>query len=134
MFVERHELFTLIALAMLLPAVFAVPGRGLVGGVLASRPLRYLGLISYSFYLYHLAVMRQLQSWLGTWGDFGQRFAVFLGAGLAAATVIATISYYGVERPALRLKRFVSPLRPAERGEAIAETTPASPSTLPRGA
>jgi peptidoglycan/LPS O-acetylase OafA/YrhL len=134
MFVGRHELFTLIALAMLLPAVFAVPGRGLVGRVLASRPLRYMGLISYGFYLYHLAVMRQLQSWLGRWGDFGQRFAVFLAVGLVAAAVLATISYYVVERPALRLKRLVAPVREGERGEAIAEPAPASPSTLPRGA
>jgi peptidoglycan/LPS O-acetylase OafA/YrhL len=56
------------------------------------------------------------------------RFAVLFALTLAAATVVASVSYYAVERPALRLKRLVGP--PPEReqpGEALAEPAPAEP-------
>jgi peptidoglycan/LPS O-acetylase OafA/YrhL len=123
MFIGRHELYTLVGLGLLLPAIFATPGRGLAGRVLSNRVLSYLGLISYAMYLYHLAVLKQVDRWLGKPMDaaLGVRLITYAALGLAIAVVVASLSYWVVERPALRLKRLVSPPVPAERGEATAE-------------
>jgi peptidoglycan/LPS O-acetylase OafA/YrhL len=123
MFLGRHELYTLVGLGVALPAIFAVPGRGFAGRVLANRVLAYLGLISFAMYLYHLAVIKQVDRWLGEPMDaaLGVRLVTYIGLGLFLTVAIASLSYYLVERPALRLKRLVSPPVPAERGEATAE-------------
>jgi peptidoglycan/LPS O-acetylase OafA/YrhL len=108
---------------VLLPAIFATPGRGFAGRVLSNRVLAYLGLISYAIYLYHLAVLKQVDRWLGGPMDaaLGVRLLTYLALGFLITVAIASLSYYLVERPALRLKRLVSPPVAAERGEATAE-------------
>jgi peptidoglycan/LPS O-acetylase OafA/YrhL len=123
MFIGRHELYTLVGVGVLLPAIFATPGRGFAGRVLSTRVLGYLGLISYAMYLYHLAVIRQVDRWLGEPMDaaLGVRMLTYAALGLLITVAIASLSYYVVERPALRLKRLVSPPVAAERGEATAE-------------
>ena len=131
-FFERHALYTVIAVALVLPGVFAEPGRGLPGRLLASRVAVYLGLISYGVYLYHDAVIRQLTESTDLPG-VGLRFAVNVVVGIAGAVVLASLSYYVVERPALRLKRYFPLRTPAARGEAVAEPAPAVPPT-PRAA
>jgi peptidoglycan/LPS O-acetylase OafA/YrhL len=136
MFLERHYLYTIVATALLVPTVFAAPGRSVVGRALASRPLRYLGLISYGIYLYHLAIITKLQHSLhGSLGSgFASHFLVYLALGLASAVAIASASYYLVERPALSLKRLVRPRSPAAAGEAIVEPAPAAPEPVARQA
>jgi peptidoglycan/LPS O-acetylase OafA/YrhL len=131
MFVGRHELYTLVALCVLLPALFATPGRGVAGRVLASRILTFLGLISYGLYLYHLAVVRQLDDWIGDsiGGPIELQMVLQALIALFGAGAIATLSYYVVERPVLRLKRFVSPPVPAERGEGTEEPIATAAST-----
>jgi peptidoglycan/LPS O-acetylase OafA/YrhL len=128
MFLGRHELYTLVAAGLILPAIFAEPGRGVAGRVLASRVLSYIGLISFGMYLYHLAVIRQVDNWLGSPMDapLGIRIATYAALGLAGAVLIASASYYVVERPALRLRRLFGPPEPAERDEATEEPAPAS--------
>jgi peptidoglycan/LPS O-acetylase OafA/YrhL len=123
MFLGRHELYTVVGVGVALPAIFADPGRGVAGRVLANRVLAYLGLISYALYLYHLAVLKQVDRWLGKPMDaaLGIRLVTYGALGLLIAVVVASASYYLVERPALRLKRLVSPPVAAERGEATAE-------------
>jgi peptidoglycan/LPS O-acetylase OafA/YrhL len=123
MFLGRHELYTLVGVGLVLPAIFADPGRGVAGRLLSNRALAYLGLISYAMYLYHLAVLKQVDRWLGEPMDaaLGVRLITYGVLGLLITVVIASASYYLVERPALRLKRLVSPPVPAERGEATAE-------------
>jgi peptidoglycan/LPS O-acetylase OafA/YrhL len=129
MFLEKHELYTLVALGLIVPAILAEPGRGVAGRILGWRVLAYLGLISYGIYLYHFAVVKQLGDWITFPGPAVVRFGLHALLALAGATVIATISYYLVERPALRLKRLVSPPVPVERGEATAEPISASSAT-----
>jgi peptidoglycan/LPS O-acetylase OafA/YrhL len=128
-FIARHELYTAVAAGLVVPALFAVPGRGVAGRLLATRVLAYLGLVSYSVYLYHFAVVDQLDDWLGDWlaGSDELRAVAHFALGLLGATAVASISYYLVERPALRLKRLVRPPAEAERGEATAEPAPATP-------
>ena len=66
--------------------------------------------ISYGIYIYHMPFVNLLLE-LGYVGRFWAPFAVL------AASVVATVgSWFGVERPALRLKR--RPLNPLERSAA----------------
>jgi peptidoglycan/LPS O-acetylase OafA/YrhL len=128
-FLGRHELYSLVALGLVVPAVFGAPDRGVVGRILGNRVLTYLGLISYGIYLYHYAVVQQVEDWVGHSVGGPVEFQLIVNAALAvlAAAIIASISYYVVERPALRLRRLVSPPVPAERGEATAEPAPPLP-------
>jgi peptidoglycan/LPS O-acetylase OafA/YrhL len=109
---------------MLLPVVFAVPGESIVARLLGSRVLRYLGLVSYGIYLYHLAIVNKVQRWLGASlpSGFAVHFVVYLALAFVLATACATASYNLIERPALRLKRLV---RSPGIAEAIAEPAPA---------
>ena len=68
-YVTRHYLLALIGVGLLLPALFGDPSRGFVRQrVLSSRALNYLGVISYGVYLWHFAVLIQLQRWgFPTW-------------------------------------------------------------------
>jgi peptidoglycan/LPS O-acetylase OafA/YrhL len=76
-----------------------------------------IGLVSYSFFLYHVAVLIQVHRW-----DLPGGTVVALVGSLA----VAAVSYYLVERPALRLKRLVR-MRPEMPSEATAEPAPVTP-------
>jgi peptidoglycan/LPS O-acetylase OafA/YrhL len=131
-YVGRHLINDVIAVAVLIPAVFGDPRRGLTRRVLATRPIVYIGLISYGFYLFHWAVIQQLFRWkLNGKIGFLTSYAAWFGAALAGALVLGSLSYYVVERPALSLKRLVPPRPRARRDEAIAEPAPATPVTAP---
>lgn len=72
------------------------PGT-MVGAVLSLKPLRWIGLISYSLYLWHrpiIAFYLTGRSW-----ELGPRETILL---LTLSFIAATLSYYLIERPALR--------------------------------
>jgi peptidoglycan/LPS O-acetylase OafA/YrhL len=125
---ERHALYSVIALGLVLPAVFVTPARGLPGRVLGNRVVGYVGLVSYGVYLYHDAVIRKLAKAVDpSVHALGSRLALNLALGVIGSVAIASVSYYVVERPALRLKRRFPLASPASAGEAIAEPAPALP-------
>jgi peptidoglycan/LPS O-acetylase OafA/YrhL len=120
-YIERHYLFTVVALGLVLPAMFGDPRKGLVRRLLANRALLYLGMVSYAVYLYHFAVLIQLQRW--DFGGFAADTTAWLWypVALGGGVLLATASWYLVERPFLRLKRLV-PSRPEPpAGQAFAE-------------
>ena len=97
-----------------LPAVFGPQDRGLVRRFLRWRPVAYTGMVSYGVYLWH-------EGWLQKWmiwthrpnvGDLlatGERisrwtYPLILGLTVLSSVASATVSYYLVERPVLRLK------------------------------
>lgn len=85
-----------VALLLVVPAVFGWEEGGLPRRVLAHPVMQWLGLISYGIFLWHLAIARELGAewgWLPT-----------LVGTLALSVVVAAASYYLVERPILRLK------------------------------
>ena len=90
-------LIATLMLALLLPL------RGF--GWLASKPMVWLGHISFGIYLWHYPLLMLLQrSILKDWQTPSQSvMALFIT--LAATLVLASISYYFVERPIMR-KRF----------------------------
>ncbi|HLI72809.1 MAG TPA: acyltransferase family protein [Acidimicrobiales bacterium] len=87
---------TLVALAVgaVIASAVLVP-TGPVGRALGLRPLRFLGTISYGMYLWHFPVdelaVTNARTGLNGWWLFAARTAVTI--------VLATASYYMIERP-----------------------------------
>ena len=97
-YLVRHLLAGVMGAALLVPAVFG--GGGRLRAVLALPLLRWLGTVSFGLYLWHLAVI----TWLTDerWADrVGPVAGVATALGLSL--LLAAISWYAVERPALRL-------------------------------
>ena len=110
-YLVRHLLAGVMGAALLVPAVFGSGGR--LRSVLATRGLRWLGTVSFGLYLWHLAVLRRLSD--EHWVDRVGPVAGIITA-LAIALVLAALSWYLVERPALR---FAGSRRPADEPTAI---------------
>jgi peptidoglycan/LPS O-acetylase OafA/YrhL len=93
-YVARHQLYTVVALGLLWPAVF--------GSRRGGRALAFVGTISYGIYLYHIPVLLTLAK---AWGlpDGAGALAAWLAAGVACTIALAWLSWHLVERPALRL-------------------------------
>lgn len=104
-FFTTHELQGLLALGLLLPAVFGDPRRGRLRRLLSSRPLLWIGLVSYSVYLWHAALLSKLSD-LGALDSLGR--LGYTALALAVTLAVAAVSFYLVERPSLRLGRRLS--------------------------
>ncbi len=126
-YIERWYLYAIVALGLLLPAIFGDQTRGVIRRhVLSNRVLMYLGLISYSVFLWHQTVFIQMYRWGIQQHHIVHQYFPWVFFGVPAAIAIASLSYYLVERPALRLKNRVG-RRPQYRDEALAEPAPAEP-------
>jgi peptidoglycan/LPS O-acetylase OafA/YrhL len=118
-----HYLYALIAFGLVAPMVIGNQEQGFLRKLLANRIMLWLGLVSYAVYLWHFAVLTQLQEW-GTPEAIAHstgvpEFTVWIVLTVAGTVVISWLSWIVVERPALRLKRDL-PWRgtPAERQDA----------------
>ena len=120
-YIARHYLLALIAVGLLLPALFGDPQRGLVRRFLGWRVLVYLGLISYGAYLWHFAVLIQLDRW--GFADVAAKTGqwIWFAAGLAGGVLLASLSWYLFEKPILSLKGLVKSRPAPQAGEAIVE-------------
>ena len=103
-FLVTHQLQGLFAFALLLPAIFGDPDRGLVRRFLANRALLWVGIVSYSLYLWHAALLNSLVDA----GVLDLGLIPFGIIGLIVTLAVAAASFYAVERPALRLGRRLS--------------------------
>ena len=93
---------------------------------LRAAPMRFLGRISYGFYLTHVIVFAMLggvDAYLDHWyAGVGADLAI-VGMRFVAAAGVATLLWYGLESPLLRLKRYFVQPGPA--------ATPATPDLAP---
>jgi peptidoglycan/LPS O-acetylase OafA/YrhL len=106
-YLVKHELYAVFIFLLLVPAVFGDrSGLGFPRKVLAWRPLLFVGTISYSFYLWHYAVIAQLERW---WGRFptGAEWILWFAEALAGSILLGTLGYYLIEKPFMSLKRLV---------------------------
>ena len=108
-------LLTLLALAVAQLAPYLAENRGLLARVFRLRGLVWLGKRSYALYLWHYV-------W-ATW-THTLPFWPGLALGLAGTVLCTQISWYAVERPALRFGRRFA-VRPA-RAPSRALTAPAA--------
>jgi len=125
-YVVRHYLIELIAVGLVLPAMFGDPSRGIVRRLLRNRVLLYLGMISYGIYLWHFAVLLQLDRW-GFRSAVGDTTVLWFLAAISISVLLATLSFYFVERPFLRLKRLVKPRPDPASDDRIAQPAPVTP-------
>jgi peptidoglycan/LPS O-acetylase OafA/YrhL len=112
---DQQQIFqALFAAFLCLPAVFGPQDRGVVRAFLRWRPMVFLGTISYGVYLWHEGWLAKWMEWTGrpTVADLltgrahlaASTFPLIMVLTVAGAIVCATLSYYLVERPVLRLK------------------------------
>jgi peptidoglycan/LPS O-acetylase OafA/YrhL len=93
-----HIVFGVVAMLLIAPAVFGDGAGGAPRRLLANPVFAWLGLISYGIFLWHIPVRIYLVRYPGL------SPLELLGLILGISIVIATASYYLVERPILRLK------------------------------
>lgn len=103
-----HSLKAPVALLLLVPIVFADRAGGPVRTVLRLRPVVYLGLVSYGVYLWHARILTHIATSdaLNRHGPLSAIPAII--GGTAATIAVASVSYYALERPALRLSTRVA--------------------------
>jgi peptidoglycan/LPS O-acetylase OafA/YrhL len=125
----RHWLYAVVALGVLLPALFGAPGTGAIRRALGHRSVRYVGVVSYGIYLWHVGLIElavQHRPSLGT-GSYTGLVVLFL-VGAIGGVAVASVSWHWLERPLLRLKRLVPdralPLRDPETHAALEPRVP----------
>jgi peptidoglycan/LPS O-acetylase OafA/YrhL len=100
---EEQALYGLFALLLLLPAVFGPEDRSLIRRFLRCWPVASIGAVSYGIYLWHQGVAIKFLSAAG-YSLFQVKFWVLSLAVFAITTVVASISYFALEKPMLRIK------------------------------
>jgi peptidoglycan/LPS O-acetylase OafA/YrhL len=99
-------------------------GRSLTARILASRPMHFLGVISYSLYLWHLP-LRTVAMYFWPWRSDQHLFHAVVFP-LSLTLVVSTLSYAMIEMPARdAIKRLTSFRRPLA---ALANNALSSPS------
>jgi peptidoglycan/LPS O-acetylase OafA/YrhL len=99
-FLVRHLLVTAVGALILFPAVTMATGPQRLLGRLGA----WLGLISYSVYLYHATLIPPLAERNLDTGFWVLPYLVLLAGTLCVVIPVAAASYYMVERPFERLK------------------------------
>ncbi len=126
----RSVLYGLLGLFMIVPLVFGDQRRGLIRRFVNWKPIWWIGVVSYGFYLWHLNLMERLVTvpsptggppvWTGIRGwrlADANVWGLILGAFVLGLSVAAA-SWYLIEKPLLRFKGLVGgrrALRPDDR-------------------
>lgn len=93
----------MLVVAVVLPSPTGGPSR--LSEALEARPLRYLGLVSYSVYLWHVPVLFWLDRHGLTYGDDTAGLMANLALVTAVSVALASVTFRLVERPAMNAKR-----------------------------
>ena len=122
-FFAEHVLYTPLVFLLLLPLVFGHERRDRLRRALAFRPVRYIGMISYSFYLWHFGPIGQGLQWWGVPssipGWIGWATLSFL-----ATVAIGSLSFYLIEKPFMSIRYRGNRKRPLAAEAAGARAAP----------
>ena len=108
----KNVLYLATAVLILIPTAFGPYDR--YKRLLEGRTSRYLALISYGIFLWHPLVIEAIYL-LGNRPRFTGNIFTVTALTLAGSLVLATISYYVVERPFMQLSRLWPERRPQRR-------------------
>ncbi|MGP0029921.1 MAG: acyltransferase family protein [Acidimicrobiales bacterium] len=122
----RQTLYGGFAFFLLVPAVFGPQDRGLIRRFLRCWPIASLGVISYGIYLWHEAWIYQILK-VGHFRDFTLEFWAFTLAVLVMSCITASLSYFILEKPALRLKNSIAWWRRTRPADPSPESPPQAP-------
>ncbi len=106
---------------------FTTPSKGVAARLLRTPVMRYLGQISYGIYIYHFPFLK-LATDLATAGWLPSDHSLRFPFVLACTLLVASLSWFLLERPCCNLKRFFQPRRapgsatPGSEGGSIIET------------
>jgi peptidoglycan/LPS O-acetylase OafA/YrhL len=98
----RIALYGLVALFVVAPVALAPPGEPVMRSVLGNRVMRFLGRVSYGVFLWQVPVLIGWSDLTGHTPFTGHFLTEFTVIGVLTVA-IATISFYYVEQPILRL-------------------------------
>jgi peptidoglycan/LPS O-acetylase OafA/YrhL len=107
-FLQAWHLYASLAIAVLLIALAA--GAPWLGRVFSWPPMRGLGLISYSFYLWHYPMQIAVRNSLG-YENVRNDFWTFYVYSLLISVLVALASWWMIERPAQLWGRATGPSR-----------------------
>ncbi len=119
----RQTWYGLFAFFVVAPAVFGSQERGVIRGLLQTRVLALIGVVSYGVYLWHEAAIALFLRWTGD-PLFTIPLWELASVVTALAIVAATASYVLIERSIVRA-RIRLPRRSAPRSGPIRPPTPA---------
>ena len=87
-------------------------GGGSLGAVYRVKRIAWVGVVSYGFYIWHIALLRWLNELIGR-GTLSLGVLPFVVAGvMLVALAMAAASWYWLERPILRLAHTYKAAKP----------------------
>jgi peptidoglycan/LPS O-acetylase OafA/YrhL len=110
----------LLIIATVLPSHASGPAGNRFARTLEWLPFRYTGLISYSLYLWHLPVILWLQNHGLVFGEDVTGLLANFALVLAITMVLASGTYFAVERPAMQFKKKQN----SSKGQPVARKVP----------
>jgi peptidoglycan/LPS O-acetylase OafA/YrhL len=117
----EHLLAGVICACVFAPAALVGGRGGPLLRVLDNRVVAWCALVSFGLYLYHPAVLEELYKWgVHINADGAATYFSLTAAAIIVALTLGALSYYLLERPFLRLKRTVGPVKQAAAGGAVA--------------
>ena len=85
--------------------IYCVARTNFLTGILESPSLRYLGKISYGLYVYHYGIIAVMVALFKKYDlDYSMRSPQMFIAAMSATLIIATLSFYLLEKPVIDLK------------------------------
>ncbi len=99
----RHFLYSVIALLLVLPAVFGDGRSGVPRRIMGTKTLGWLGLVSYGIFLWQVPIIDEVWRGAGRPGNHEHTIRIVVLSALLTV-LCAAVSYYLVERPILRFK------------------------------
>lgn len=114
----RSTLYALAAIAVVFPAVFSPSST--VTRFLASRPMQWLGKISYGVFLLHLVILELVMKLFG-WPLFGGHGVYLFLVTCLLSIPAAALAWRFVEAPAMRLRGMVASSAPPPKQQAQAQ-------------
>jgi peptidoglycan/LPS O-acetylase OafA/YrhL len=85
--------------------IYCVARTNFLTGILEIAPLRYLGKISYGLYVYHFGIIAIVATLFRKYNfDYSLRSPQMLVVAFSATLLVATVSFYLLEKPIINLK------------------------------